>query len=206
MKKIILDLCGGTGAWSKPYADAGYEVINITLPDYDVTKTQLRDGGRLIAFFKKEEAPFARTIRASDIHGILAAPPCTQFSLARTTAKTPRDFQGAMEIVSSCLQIIWACRIHGNLKWWALENPRGFMRQFLGKPGYEFQAWWFGDLVKKPTDLWGYFKHPIKKRGAVKPQYPRKGPGSWANKSAGGSWQRSATPSHFAQAFFKSNP
>ena len=25
-KKIILDLCGGTGAWSKPYKDAGYDV------------------------------------------------------------------------------------------------------------------------------------------------------------------------------------
>jgi len=30
--KTILDLCGGTGAWSKPYADAGYEVHVITLP------------------------------------------------------------------------------------------------------------------------------------------------------------------------------
>jgi len=31
-KKIILDLCGGTGAWSEPYADAGYDVRVITLP------------------------------------------------------------------------------------------------------------------------------------------------------------------------------
>jgi hypothetical protein len=35
-QKIILDLCGGTGAWSRPYAEAGYDVRNITLPDYDV--------------------------------------------------------------------------------------------------------------------------------------------------------------------------
>ena len=34
--KIILDLCGGTGAWSKPYKDAGYDVQIITLPDNDV--------------------------------------------------------------------------------------------------------------------------------------------------------------------------
>ena len=34
--KIILDLCGGTGAWSKPYKDAGYKVINVTLPEFDV--------------------------------------------------------------------------------------------------------------------------------------------------------------------------
>lgn len=25
--KIILDLCGGTGAWSKPYKDAGIQYI-----------------------------------------------------------------------------------------------------------------------------------------------------------------------------------
>jgi hypothetical protein len=30
--KIILDLCGGTGAWSKLYKDAGYDVRLITLP------------------------------------------------------------------------------------------------------------------------------------------------------------------------------
>ena len=29
--KIILDLCGGSGAWSKPYKDAGYDVRIIDL-------------------------------------------------------------------------------------------------------------------------------------------------------------------------------
>ena len=33
MEKIILDLCGGTGAWSKPYREAGYDVRLITLPE-----------------------------------------------------------------------------------------------------------------------------------------------------------------------------
>lgn len=36
--KIILDLCGGTGSWSKPYRDAGYDVKVITLPQYNVEK------------------------------------------------------------------------------------------------------------------------------------------------------------------------
>lgn len=39
MKKIILDLCGGTGAWSRPYKENGYDVRVITLPDYDVNET-----------------------------------------------------------------------------------------------------------------------------------------------------------------------
>ena len=37
-RKVILDLCGGTGAWSRPYAEAGYDVKNITLPEYDITQ------------------------------------------------------------------------------------------------------------------------------------------------------------------------
>lgn len=33
---IVLDLCGGSGSWSRPYKEAGYDVRVITLPDYDV--------------------------------------------------------------------------------------------------------------------------------------------------------------------------
>lgn len=35
-EKIILDLCGGSGSWSRPYQEAGYDVKLITLPDHDV--------------------------------------------------------------------------------------------------------------------------------------------------------------------------
>ena len=52
--KIILDLCGGTGSWSKSYRDNGYDVRNITLPKYDV---------------RLYEPP-------KNVYGILAAPPC----------------------------------------------------------------------------------------------------------------------------------
>ena len=38
MIKIIIDLCGGTGASSKPYKEAGYDVRVITLPECDVRK------------------------------------------------------------------------------------------------------------------------------------------------------------------------
>jgi len=37
---MILDLCGGTGSWSKPYTDNGYDVRVLTLSDFDVTKWQ----------------------------------------------------------------------------------------------------------------------------------------------------------------------
>ena len=67
--KTILDLCGGTGAWSKPYADAGYDVRVITLPKQDV-----------IDYIPPE-----------NVYGILAAPPCVEFSIAKDH-KLERDF------------------------------------------------------------------------------------------------------------------
>lgn len=80
--KIILDLCGGTGSWSKPYFEAGYNVINITLPEHDV-----RD-----------------YIPPDNIYGILAAPPCTMFSLARTRANLLRQFFLILVILESDTQ------------------------------------------------------------------------------------------------------
>jgi len=139
-EKIILDLCGGTGSWSKPYRDAGYDVRNITLPEHDVR------------FY----------LPPKNVYGILVAPPCTMFSLARTRAKKPRDFKEGMEIVVACLNIIWQCRYKNKLKFWALENPMGYLRQFLGNPVFTFDPCDFGDGYTKKTDLWGYFKIPKK--------------------------------------------
>ncbi len=87
--KTIISLCSGLGSWEKPYMEAGYKIIPITLPDNDVRTWQLPD---------------------EPIHGILAAPPCTMFSDARTNAKTPRDLAGGMEIVLACLNIIYKCQ------------------------------------------------------------------------------------------------
>ena len=185
--KIILDLCGGTGSWSKPYADAGYDVRVITLPDHDVLTYQ----------------------PPANVYGILAAPPCTMFSLARTTAKTPRDFVGAMEVVRACLEIIWTARASGSLKFWALENPTAHLRQFLGKPPMTFQPFEFGDRYKKRTDLWGYYNEPRKKPVVLTEQEIKnsrvntrplpKIPGlSVADR-------RAITPQGFAQAFYKAN-
>lgn len=43
--KIILDLCGGTGAWSRPYTEAGYDVRIITLPEENVLTYSSPQGG-----------------------------------------------------------------------------------------------------------------------------------------------------------------
>ena len=136
MSKIILDLCGGTGSWSRPYKEAGYDVRVITLPEYDV---------------REYEPP-------ADVYGVLAAPPCTEFSVLNCRAeKRERDFDAGMEIVKACLRVIKNC----NPKWWAMENPRGYLRAYIGKPVLTFQPWQYGDPWTKNTDIWGNFNVPV---------------------------------------------
>ena len=214
-ERIILDLCGGTGSWSKPYLEAGYTVHNITLPEYDVrTWTGYKD---------------------MKIHGILAAPPCTMFSFARTNARLPRDLKQGMETVEACLKIIWYLQYEAvsnttkftRLKFWALENPYyGLLKNFLGIPVFVFNPYDFGDPYQKKTALWGNFNipklNPIQlsdemKRLAKSNSYLHRigtkfdvlktrdiSPENYGKLS----WQvrRSITPRGFANAFFKANP
>lgn len=201
-KKIILDLCGGTGSWSKPYADAGYEVQVITLPDWDVTNRDVKD-------YCVETKPY----------GILAAPPCTKFSRAAwNIKKKDRDFKEGMRCVRACMEIIWQVQENGApLAFWAMENPQGYLYNFMGRPFYWFQPWMFGEtgfLATKRTALWGYFNPPVKttrkrtvpkistynaKRAAPTGLTENK---AWYSASAE---KRAATPVGFARAFFKAN-
>ena len=135
--KTILDLCGGSGSWSRFYSDAGYDVRIITLPEYDV----------------REYKPDV------DVYGILAAPPCTEFSYLNCKAeKRERDFDNGMEIVNACIKIIEAC----SPVFWALENPVGYLGKYLGKPNLVFQPWEYGDPWTKRTAIWGNFNIPKK--------------------------------------------
>lgn len=207
--KIILDLCGGTGAWSKPYADAGYDVINITLPDYDILETEFR------SYYDMIFNPRGLVLSGEDVYGILAAPPCTMFSLVRTTARKPRDFREGMELVVACLNIIWECRYRGKLGFWCLENPRGYLRQFLGKPVFTFQPYEFGHPYKKITDLWGHFNVPEKgplvspDKGslAIRNEPFEQLPIDYVRPKGVrlDKIKRAITPSGFAKAFFKAN-
>lgn len=194
MKKIILDLCGGTGSWSNPYKEAGYDVRLVTLPNNDVLTY---------------EPP-------ENVYGILAAPPCTMFSLARTRAIKPRDFNEGMEIVEACLKIIWDIRKKQKIAFWAMENPMGYLRQFMGKPPFHFDPWEFGDPYTKGTDIWGYYNFPIKKYKSIEevmtPEQiakcstnSRKLPSISEITGSKQQAKRSITPQGFAQAFFKAN-
>lgn len=151
-------------------------------------------------------------INFKDVYGILAAPPCTMFSLARTRAKKPRDFNEGMETVIACLNIVWEIRKQNKLRFWAMENPMGYLRQFLGKPPLTFNPCDYGDPYTKKTDLWGYYnlpkKTPVKltkvqlKRCSVN---TRKLPSISDLTGSKQAARRAITPKGFAEAFFKAN-
>lgn len=203
-QKIILDLCGGSGSWSRPYKENGYDVRLITLPENDVLTYQPPKSG---------------------VYGILAAPPCTEFSVLNCKAeRRERKPEEGLKIVNACLRIIE----QATPVWWALENPVGYLRDYLGKSTLIFQPWEYGDPWTKRTEIWGTFNPPPKQYFRWEdvpnklPLYTRPGRGkpnfAYLHKSAltlipqlafadpkTDADFRAITPPGFAKAFFEAN-
>ena len=144
--KLILDLCGGSGSWSKPYRDAGYWVIVVD-PHATVPGTVRQD----VRLFRPPSVV--------PVHGILAAPPCTDFCKAGARWWSQKEEQAlldALSIVDACLRMVTLTRP----KWWVLENPNGRLTDYLGPPAMTFDPWQYGDGYRKSTHLWGRFIRP----------------------------------------------
>ena len=182
MKGIILDLCGGTGSWSKPYEDAGYKVRII---DTETTGEDIR----LLEFSQDH------------VRGILCAPPCTMFasSGARWT-RTEEEMIQALALVDACLRAVAVYKPH----FWALENPVEKLKRFLGPPVLYFNPCDYGDPYTKRTLLWGRFNMP--KVSPVAPTEGSKMSRLYGGPSAKTKRARSITPTGFARAFFEANP
>ncbi len=90
---------------------------------------------------------------------IWASPPCTEYSIARTTAKTPRNFELADGIVLRTLHIIQELAPRA----WMLENPlTGSLKSRPFMQGYPFRDVCYCRYAegnrwnyKKATRLWG---------------------------------------------------
>ncbi len=176
--KIILDLAGGTGAWSKPYKDNGYDIRVITLPE-DV---------RLFQFANE------------NIYGILAAPPCTHLAVSGARwwkQKGEKALLESLSVVDACLRVVYA---HTPV-FWCLENPIGRLIRYLGHPARYFDPCDYGDPYTKKTCLWGKFNMPIK--NPVEPE--KKNRIHHMPPSPERSKLRSITPPGFANAFYEAN-
>lgn len=200
----ILSLYDHSGEWSRPYREAGYHVIQV---DTGLTSSGVDYGPNLFHVRLNEDVRLLRadTIRYATsnrkIHGILAAPPCTVFaSSGAWVQRSDDDMRNGLSMVDAVLRLVWALRP----KWWALENPVGKLRRYLGPPVY----WWdpcdYGDPYTKKTGLWGDFavpqKNPVPATEGSKVTTKLTGFTDEAKR------RRSVTPAGFARAFFLANP
>lgn len=136
MTKTILQLCADTGSDTRPYRDAGYNIIligsDIGVENYHPPK---------------------------DVYGIIANPVCTEFSVAAGRDKQG-DYEKGLFLVRECQRIITEC----NPVFWVIENPAtGRLKNFLGTPTYQYEPWWYGSPWTKKTALWGNFNIPPRK-------------------------------------------
>jgi hypothetical protein len=190
--RTILSLCDHTGNWSRPYVEAGYRVVRVDLAD-----------GADVRLLRRLDGP---------VTGILAAPPCDHFSKAGAWCWARKGDAALLEglsVVAACLRLVVVHRP----EFWALENPAGRLKDFLGPAAWSFQPHYFGDGWTKRTYLWGNFTPPTplfcpQARRAVEPARLPGPPGGrdvTTRMSGRAKAARSATPEGFAQAFFEAN-
>lgn len=135
-RKTILHLCADIGSDSRPYCDAGYNVVLI---------------GREIGVenYHPEKG----------VYGVIANPVCTEFSIASGFHKQ-NDYSKGMSMVMECKRIIREC---DKLQFFVIENPAlGRLKDYLGKPNMTYEPWHYGSPWTKKTALWGVFNEPPK--------------------------------------------
>ena len=103
----LLELFSGTGSIGKAFLREGWEVISVDI-DKKANPTHLAN---VLTWDYRQYPP-------GYFDFVWASPPCTQYSIARTCAQTPRDLEGSDRIVERTQEIIsyFDCL-------WAMENP-----------------------------------------------------------------------------------
>ena len=134
--KIILHLCADIGSDSRHYdLDPGYKVIKV---------------GEDIG---------VENFHIGKVHGIIANPVCTDFSIARGFDKK-KDLSEGMFLVDHCFRIIE----ESQPEWWVMENPAsGRLKERIGPPDHKYEPWEYGTPWTKRTALWGDFVMPERK-------------------------------------------
>ena len=144
MSKTILSLFDYTGIWSDPYRNNGYDIIQIDIKY-----------GDNIYLLEIDKLP--------KIHGILAAPPCTDFAVSGARWFKGKDEDGrtfrSVSLMYYTLGVIHFLKSRDNISWWVLENPVGRLNSLIPQfkkfgPRY-FQPYEFGDPYTKKNGTMG---------------------------------------------------
>ncbi len=138
----LLELFSGTGSIGKAFREAGWEVVSLDM-DPKARATITAD------FMEWSWCEFGTT----HFDSIWASPPCTEYSVAKTTGK-PRDMEKADKIVQRTLE----CIQYFMPKTWFMENPQtGYLKGRAVVEGLRYKDvsyCTFGFPYKKATRIW----------------------------------------------------
>ena len=144
-----LFLCSGTGSVGEPFRRNGWEVVDV---DWDS-----RYGAEVVADIMTWDYKAAFPQGHWDV--IWASPDCTQYSRARTTARKPRDLEGADKLVAKCREIV--DYFQPNV--YFIENPdSGLLKTrtvVAGLPFVRVDYCMYGAPYRKRTRIWTNAAH-----------------------------------------------
>ena len=135
----LLDLFAGTGSIGNVGKEMGWDVISL---DRDMA-----------ADIKCDIMDWDYTVYPNKYFDVIwASPPCTEYSIAKTTA--PRDIEGANKIVQRTLDILE----YFEAKYWIIENPQtGYLKDQImmwGLPFKDIDYCKYGMPYRKRTRIW----------------------------------------------------
>lgn len=139
----VLDLFAGLGGFSQAFDES---------ERWDVTTVEIDpkfDPDIVADVFDLRPSDFDR-----DFDVILASPPCEEFSPANNLNGDREPDGDAVALVYHAFGLIRGI----DPSYWFVENPRGRLRSYVGRPKQTVTYCQYGEERMKPTDLWG--EHP----------------------------------------------
>ena len=142
MPPRLLELFSGTGSVGKVFASHGWEVVSLD-SDPLFSPTICAD---ILSFDYRQ--------LGGTFQFIWASPPCTQYSIARSKAKTPRDLEGA----DACVQRSLDVAAFFQPRAFCIEHPQSGLlktREVVrGLPYFDVDYCSFGASFRKRTRMW----------------------------------------------------
>jgi hypothetical protein len=139
----LLELFSGTGSIGKAFRQEGWEVVSL-----DIDK---KSGADILADILAWDY---RTFEPGHFDAVWSSPVCTHYSVARTTAKTPRNLEWADSLVAKTKEII----DYFKPKVWAFENPATSLLKHrevvAGIPWKDISYCKYGYPYRKYTRIW----------------------------------------------------
>ena len=245
MQKYVVSLADYSGAWAEPFIKFGYKVILVD-PKHGGERGGQRGmvadmkpwvgkrsddvyllgatAGFAVCLFKMGRLFNFIGAPEGEVDVVLAAPPCTDFSVSGARWWAGKDERGdtklSVQIVNECLDFIYWSRP----RCWALENPVGRIAKMCKRLSPEARllfhpsdyAGWADDpsteAYTKRTCLWGHFDTDLEKKPIEPVMYVgkngKRGSYIWAKlggKSERTKELRSMTPIGFSRAFADRN-